>query len=71
MKQISEKRMREMIDIAITVAGSQKAFADEAGISPQYLTDVLRGRRAIGAKLLKWFGMERVVSYRRIDGGTL
>ena len=60
-----------MLDIAIQTAGSQKAFAAEAGISEQYLSDVLNNRRDIGEKLLKWFGMERVTLYRRSDGGTL
>jgi DNA-binding transcriptional regulator YdaS (Cro superfamily) len=68
---INEQRLREMINIAIQIAGSQKAFAKQVGISQQYLTDTLRGRRAIGTKLLKWFDLERVVSYRRIDGGQL
>lgn len=60
-----------MLDIAIVAAGSQKAFAKEAAISEQYLSDVLNGRRDIGDKLLKWFGLERVISYRRTDGGSL
>lgn len=63
--------MRKMLDIAIAAAGSQKAFAAEANISEQYLSDVLNGRRDIGDKILKWFSMERVVFYRRTDGGTL
>lgn len=71
MKHIPEERMRKMLDIAIKVAGSQKAFANEAGVSEQYLSDVLNNRRDIGEKLLKWFGMERVVLYRRTDGGSL
>lgn len=71
MKQIPEERMRKMLDVAISAAGSQKAFAVTAGISEQYLSDVLNGRREIGDKLLKWFGMERIVFYRRTDGGTL
>lgn len=60
-----------MLDLAIKVSGSQKQFAKEAGISEQYLSDVLNGRRDVGDKILKWFGLERVVYYRRIDGGQL
>lgn len=71
MKQIDEARMRKMLDTAIQVSGSQKAFAKEASISEQYLSDVLNGRRDIGDKLLKWFSMERVVYFRRVDGGSL
>jgi hypothetical protein len=71
MKQIDESRMRKMLEIAISTSGSQKAFAKEAQISEQYLSDVLNGRRDIGEKILKWFGMERVIYYRRADGGSL
>lgn len=71
MKQIDEARMRKMLNIAIQVSGSQKAFAKEASVSEQYLSDVLNGRRDIGKKLLKWFGMERVAYFRRVDGGSI
>jgi hypothetical protein len=71
MKQINETRMRAMLETAINVSGSQKAFAKEAGISEQYLSDVLNGRRDVGEKILKWFGLERVIYFRRIDGGRL
>jgi hypothetical protein len=71
MKQIDESRMRKMLGTAIQIAGSQKAFAVQAKISEQYLSDVLNGRRDVGNKILKWFGMERVAYYRRIDGGSL
>lgn len=68
---IYEDRLREMIQIGVTVDGSQKAFAKRVGISEQYLSDILKGRREPGAKLLNYFGLERVVGYRRADGGKL
>ena len=68
---IYEDRLREMLLIGVTVSGSQKAFAKKVGISEQYLSDILKGRRESGAKVLKYFGLERVVGYRRIDGGKL
>jgi len=68
---IDETRLREMLSIAINVAGSQKAFAEKAGISEQFLSDILKQRREISDKILKWFGLERVIYYRRIDGGKL
>lgn len=71
MKQIDKIRLLEMIRIAVKTAGSQMAFAREAGISTQYLSDVLRGRRDPGEKILKWFGLEAIVFYRRTDGGKL
>ena len=66
-----EDRLREMLQIGVTASGSQKAFAGRLGISEQYLSDILKGRRQPGAKVLKFFGLERVVGYRRVDGGKL
>lgn len=38
---------------------TQKMAADHLGVSPQYLTDVLVARRAIGARLASALGYER------------
>ena len=40
-------------------------FADELGVSPAYLSDVLNGNREPGPKILDALGIERVVSYRQ------
>lgn len=48
--------------IAINVAGSQKKFAERYDISEQYVSDVLRGRREPGEKILEVLGYERVVA---------
>lgn len=73
MKQIGADRVLGMIRIAIQVEGSQKAFAERVGISEQYLTDILRGRRPIGGAtcVLDFLGLERVVTFKRKDGGSL
>lgn len=47
-------------------AGSQKQFAFRWGISQQYLTDVLKGRRMPGPKILKMLGYESMVVYKKI-----
>lgn len=44
---------------------SQKDLADQLGVSPAYLSDVINGRREAGAKLLAALGLEKVVSYRK------
>lgn len=44
---------------------SQADVAKQLGVSPQYLNDVLRSRRAIGKKILSAMGLERVVAYRK------
>lgn len=45
-------------------AATQSEAAGFIGISPQYLSDMLAGKRAIGEKVLQWLGLERVVIYR-------
>lgn len=53
-------RLRE----AIRVAGSQRAFGRQHGISTQYINDVLRERREPGQKILDAIGVEKVVRYQ-------
>lgn len=50
---------------ACVVAGSQKAWAQENGISPQFVCDVLQGRRAPTDRLARALGYRRVVSFER------
>jgi transcriptional regulator with XRE-family HTH domain len=46
-------------------SGSQSAVADEAGVSKTYLSDVLKGRRTPGPKILGVLGLYRQpVSYK-------
>lgn len=43
--------------------GSQKETAKYLGISQQYLTDLIRGRRLPGEDLLDRMGLQKVVLY--------
>lgn len=45
--------------------GAQDRLAEHLGITPQYLCDVLKRRRAPGDSILKALGLERVVIYRK------
>lgn len=45
--------------------GSQVNAARFLGISPQYLSDILRQHREPSCRVLETIGFERVVSYRR------
>jgi hypothetical protein len=45
----------------IDEAGSQKAVAEEMGISPSHLSDVLAGKRNLGEELLEQLGYEKVI----------
>lgn len=63
LMMLSELRRR------IDAAGSQKAVAEAAGVSQQFLTDVLKGRRAPSGALINWLGYKREIVYRRIVNG--
>jgi transcriptional regulator with XRE-family HTH domain len=45
---------------------SQRELAAEMSCSEPYLSDVLRGRRGPGPKILAYLGLE--VTYRKING---
>jgi len=45
--------------------GNQKKTAEALGISEQFLTDVLKGRRGPGPKLLEALGLKKRVEYVR------
>lgn len=55
------------LQTAINKAGSQKAFAQSAGVSEQYLSEVLNGKKEMGPLVQQALGIERVISYRKVD----
>lgn len=48
---------------ALTEFDSQKTAAKKWHLSPSYLTDVLRGRRKPGQKILRVVGLQRIEAY--------
>ena len=55
-----ENNALKELESRIAEAGSQKAYADELGISASYLNDILQGKRAITPSLLGKLGYVRV-----------
>ena len=58
--------LTDVIKLLITqidLCGSQKTVAFNFGISPQYLSDILRHRREPGGKVLRVLGLKKVVTY--------
>jgi transcriptional regulator with XRE-family HTH domain len=47
----------------VGIDGSQEQVAFSLGVSPQYLSDVLNGRREPGKKIYEAMGLERVVMF--------
>jgi transcriptional regulator with XRE-family HTH domain len=54
------RMLRETLD-----GGNQAQMARKIGISPQYLNDVLSGKRGAGDKILAYLGLEKIVTYRK------
>lgn len=48
----------------LATAGTQKALADQLGISQPFLCQVINGQREPGKALLDTLGLERVVIYQ-------
>lgn len=57
----------------IVKAGSLRAYARQIGVSAAYLSDVMRGRRAPGRKILAPLGIKvtvrRIVEYAYTKAG--
>lgn len=51
--------LKAMVD----AEGTQSAVAKKLGISPMYLSDLIRKRREPGEKVLKSLGLVRVIVY--------
>lgn len=65
MKQLDNKAVMDYLRKQVAALGSQQKFAERADVSEQYLSDVLRGVRPIGDRILAALNFERVVTYRR------
>jgi|GEM_PF-7081736 len=63
----SAEYVREIILDRIKELGSQKAFAEDAGVSVAYVNDYVHFRREPGASLLEAVGMVMVKRYARIE----
>ena len=57
--------LKEQIDRV----GSQKAYAQKIGISPQYLSDVVNNRREPGKKMLDAIEFIKTVDYWNFSSG--
>jgi transcriptional regulator with XRE-family HTH domain len=51
----------------VALAGSQKACAKALGCSPQYLNDILNGKRQPAREVLNRIGFRKVTLYERLQ----
>lgn len=52
---------------SILEAGTAKAWATAHGVVPSYVSDILHGNREPGPSILGPLGLEKVVTYRRVN----
>jgi len=59
-----------MLRERLTADCNQAALADQIGISPQYLSEILREKRPPSEQVLDFLKLERVVTYRPKSDGV-
>jgi len=64
---VNADEIRTQVDAAAQAAGGIGTLAAKWGLTYQYVSDVVRGRRDPGKSILAALGYERVVLYRKID----
>ncbi len=60
------KQVQNLLKQRARTLGSQKRLALQLGVSQQYLSDVIHGRRMPNAKILRAMGLELVPCYRHV-----
>ena len=63
MKRLTQEEFLGLIRDDVDSAGSQKALAAKLDVSEAYLSDVLRGNRSAGNKILARYNLRAVTSY--------
>jgi transcriptional regulator with XRE-family HTH domain len=67
MKKLTQEEFLGLIRDDVETEGSQKALAAKLEVSETYLSDVLRGRRAAGSKILARYNLRAVTSYHPLE----
>jgi transcriptional regulator with XRE-family HTH domain len=63
MKRLTQEEFLGLIRDDADAEGSQKALAAKLAVSEAYLSDVLRGRRSAGNKILSRYKLRAETSY--------
>ena len=68
MTDLTREDVRVRLSLAIRDAGSQRAFAERAGVNQSYLSDILHGRRDVGERVLAALDLRRVERFVSVRG---
>lgn len=60
----------ELLDKRLSAGITQVALADEIGISPQFLSEVLHRKRKPSTRVLDFLGLEKCITYRLKPAST-
>ena len=65
------RTIEEVLHLMKDIQGDKplSAFAEEIGVSKQYLSNVFNGRKSPSSRLLRQFGYSRVAAYVEIEDG--
>lgn len=61
--RITEQQVREMLKRECSAAGGQSAWADLHNVSPQFVCDVLKGKRNVTKTIAAALELQRVVLF--------
>lgn len=61
---LTAAQVRAMLRHRVKIAGLQRVWAAEHGVTAQHISDMLSGREVAGPKMQKALGLERVVMWR-------
>ena len=64
---MTEDDVHQLITSLCDTAGSQAAWAKQHKMSPAYVSDVINRRRGLSKRMLKTLGIERIITYRKIE----
>jgi hypothetical protein len=66
LSAMTEDDLRQILCKEVCMAGSIANWAREKGISPSYVRDVMKARRAPGDRITEKLGLRRIPTYEYI-----
>lgn len=60
---LTEAQMLQRLKDFVAGAGSQRQASIKLGVSPQFMVDVLKGRRRVGPTIAGYFGLTIATCY--------
>ena len=64
---MTEIQVQQMLRLEIALCGSSGKWAVKNEVSAAYVSDVLRGRRDAGDKILRALGLRKIVGYEPVS----